>query len=78
MLKKTVDVQEPQTSLQNILELVRKGDEVVLMEGSNPLARVVPIAHLSVARVAGLHNGMIWTSDDFDEPLPEDYWTQSA
>jgi antitoxin (DNA-binding transcriptional repressor) of toxin-antitoxin stability system len=78
MLKKTFDVREPQTSLQDILSLVRNGDEVVLTEGANPLARVVPIARSSVARVAGLHNGTIWTSDDFDEPLPEDYWTQSV
>lgn len=26
-------------------------------------------------RVAGLHQGAIWTSDDFDEPLPDEFWT---
>jgi len=25
-------------------------------------------------RVAGLHEGQIWMSDDFNEPLPDDYW----
>lgn len=78
MLKKTVDVQEPQTSLQDLLSLVREGAEVVLTEGTTPVARVVPIAALSKTRVAGLHSGKIWTSEDFDEPLPEEYWTQSA
>ncbi len=78
MLKKTVDVGEPHTSLQDLLSLVREGTEVVLIEGAKPLARVVPIAAPCKTRVAGLHSGKIWTSTDFDEPLPEDYWTQSA
>ena len=78
MLKKTVDVGEPETSLQELLSLVRKGAEVVLIEGATPLARVIPIAAPSKKRVAGLHSGKIWTRADFDEPLPEDYWTQSA
>lgn len=25
-------------------------------------------------RVAGLHAGMVWISDDFDEPLPDAFW----
>ncbi len=25
-------------------------------------------------RVAGLHRGMAWMSDDFDEPLPDEFW----
>jgi hypothetical protein len=26
-------------------------------------------------RVAGLHSGQIHISEDFDEPLPEEFWT---
>jgi len=26
-------------------------------------------------RVAGLHLGAIWVSADFDEPLPDEFWT---
>ncbi len=25
-------------------------------------------------RVAGLHQGQIWMSDDFNEPLPDEFW----
>jgi hypothetical protein len=25
-------------------------------------------------RILGLHAGMIWTSDDFDDPLPDEFW----
>ena len=25
-------------------------------------------------RIAGLHEGQGWTSEDFDAPLPDDFW----
>ncbi len=25
-------------------------------------------------RIPGLHAGMIWISDDFDDPLPDEFW----
>ena len=78
MITKKIDVQEAQTNLQDLLTLVREGTEIVLTEGTTPLARVVPIAVSSMPRVAGLHAGAIWTSDDFDEPLTEDFWTGAA
>ncbi|CAN1209388.1 DUF2281 domain-containing protein [Tumidithrix helvetica PCC 7403] len=29
---------------------------------------------LGFQRVAGLHKGQIWMSDDFNEPLPDEFW----
>lgn len=29
-------------------------------------------------RVLGLHQGMGWTSDDFNDPLPDGFWTEEA
>ena len=78
MLIKTIDVQEAQAELKDLLAVVRGGTEIVLTEGTTPLARIVPIAPPSTPRVAELHTGAIWTSDDFDEPLPEDFWTGTA
>jgi prevent-host-death family protein len=78
MCTKTVDVREAQINLQDLLSLVREGTEIVLTEGATPLARVVPLAFTTTTRVAGLHAGAIWTSEDFDEPLPEDFWTGTA
>jgi len=77
MLTKTVDVQEAQTNLKELLSLVQGGTEVVLTEGNIPLARLVPVSPPTGQRKAGLHVGTIWTSDDFDEPLPESFWTGS-
>jgi len=74
-MTKTVDVQEAQTNLTELLSLVMAGTEIILMQGGTPIARLVPIALTNTPRVAGLHHGAIWTSDDFDEPLPEEFWT---
>ena len=78
MRTKTVDVREVQTNLRELLSLVRGGIEIVLTEGPMPLARLVPIALSTTPRVAGLHAGALWTSEDFDEPLPEEFWTETA
>jgi prevent-host-death family protein len=75
MQTKTVDVHEAQAHLAELLSLVTAGTEIILTEGSTPLARIVPIARAPTPRVAGLHPGAIWTSEDFDEPLPEEFWT---
>lgn len=78
MLTKTIDVQEAQMSLKDLLSLVVEGTEIVLTEGSTPLARLVPITLPTTPRIAGLHSGEIWASDDFDQPLPEEFWTGEA
>lgn len=71
MLEKTIDIRSERPDLENLLSLIAGGTEVVLIDGDTPVARLVPIGK----RVAGLHAGAIWTSEDFDEPLPEDFWT---
>jgi antitoxin (DNA-binding transcriptional repressor) of toxin-antitoxin stability system len=65
MLTKTVDVRKTSPHLNELLSQVLNGAEIVLTEGDKPIARWVPFA----LRVAGLHAGAIWTSNDFDEPI---------
>ena len=74
MLTRTIDVKKGLPELKGLLSLVAGGTEVVLAEGDTPIARLVPITK----RVAGLHAGAIRTSEDFDEPLPDEYWTGSV
>jgi len=74
MLMKTVDVRKTKTNLKELLSLAVTGTEIIFVEGNTPIARLVSIGR----RVAGLHSGSIWTSKDFDEPLPEAFWVGSA
>jgi prevent-host-death family protein len=75
MPTKIIEVQQTQKQLKELLTLVVKGTEIVLTQGNTPIARLVPIAASAAqSRVAGLHVGAIWMSDDFDEPLPDEFW----
>ena len=74
MLTRTFDVRKESPDLKGLLSLVADGTEVVLTEGDTPIARLVPVGK----RVTGLHAGAIWTSEDFDEPLPDEFWTGNA
>jgi antitoxin (DNA-binding transcriptional repressor) of toxin-antitoxin stability system len=73
-MPKMIEVCEAQSRLQKLLAQVLAGMEIILTDGSTPVARVLPVSQ----RVAGLHAGKIWTSADFDEPLPDEFWTRSA
>ena len=75
MQTKTVDVREAQADFVALISLVTAGTEVVLTEGNTPVARIIPMTGATALRIAGLHAGAIWTSEDFDEPLPEKFWT---
>jgi antitoxin (DNA-binding transcriptional repressor) of toxin-antitoxin stability system len=73
MLARTIDIRSERTDLENLLSLVAEGTEVLLTDGDTPVARLIPVGK----RVAGLHAGAIWSSEDFDEPLPEEFWTEN-
>jgi len=70
MLTKTYDINKTHQSLSELMSLINDGLEIILKEGDIPIARLVPIRQ----RIAGLHLGSIWISDDFDEPLSDSFW----
>lgn len=78
MQPKTVNLEESQTNLKDMLALVRNGTEIVLTDGAAPFARLVPVRRTTTPRVPGLHAGAMRTTDDFDDPLPDLFWTESA
>lgn len=73
----TIDIRDGQPQLSDSLDLMAAGDEVLIAEGDKQLARLVPIAATKEERVAGLTPGAIWISDDFDDPLPDEFWLES-
>jgi prevent-host-death family protein len=78
MTIKTVDVQDAQHQLSDLLAQVAAGTEIILTEDHQPRARLVPIAPPIPRRVPGLHAGSMITTPDFDAPLPDDFWTGAA
>jgi antitoxin (DNA-binding transcriptional repressor) of toxin-antitoxin stability system len=74
-MTKTVDIDKAKTQLPELLSLALKGDEVIITEHDKPRAKIVPVPMSNDTRIAGLNKGKIWVSDDFDEPLPDQFWT---
>ncbi len=73
-MTRTVNISEAQSHLPDLLASALDGNEVIITDDGKPLVRLVPIASAKKKRVAGLNRGTIWTSDDFDEPLPDEFW----
>ena len=70
----------PDTSLQDLLALVRAGTETILTEGATPLC---PSGANHLVQHATRRRITRWradfgVSDDFDEELPEAFWTGTA
>ena len=61
--------------MPELLSLALAGNEVILTEDNKPVARLIPVPSSNKIRVAGLNRGAAWMSDDFDEPLPDEFWT---
>ncbi len=75
----TVDLEDAQRRLADLIALVQAGNEVVVAQGDVPVARIVAVAaHEPASRIAGLHRGAMQMSDDFNAALPDDFWLGAA
>ena len=75
VLTKIIDVHETQMRLEELLAMLFEGTEIILAQNNRPLARLTRVASPTMPRIAGLHSGAVWMSEDFSEPLPEAFWT---
>jgi prevent-host-death family protein len=74
MPSQIVSVDEAQSQFVNLLAIASQGGEVIITQNGKPLARLVPIAQPKKKRIAGLNRGSIQMSEDFDEPLSDEFW----
>ncbi|HRT08713.1 MAG TPA: toxin-antitoxin (TA) system antitoxin [Candidatus Paceibacterota bacterium] len=71
---KTIELLIQPPSLEAVLEAAVKEAGVVLTKSGEPVAQVIPLPGKSKQRVAPLHAGAWAVSEDFDEPLPDEFW----
>jgi antitoxin (DNA-binding transcriptional repressor) of toxin-antitoxin stability system len=73
MSTKTVTIEDAQLKFSELLTFTLAENEVIIVENSKKLARLIPFSALNTPRIAGLNKGKIWTSDDFNTPISEDF-----
>ena len=68
-----IDVAEAKENLSELIEAAIKGEEVVISKDNQPVVKlvVIPQTKKRWPSQAGTAKGMVWMSDDFDEPLEE-------
>ena len=73
MATTTIDIGKTPTQLADLLSLTSQGTEVIIAQGDQTLARLVPVVHQK-SRIGNLNPGSITTTEGFDAPLPEEFW----
>lgn len=72
----TLELKQAKNQLNELLETVLKGEEIIITENNEPVIKLSPIKlEKKTSRQPGSAEGKIWIADDFDAPLTdfEDY-----
>jgi prevent-host-death family protein len=68
---------EARTRFAEIVAAAEAGQEVIIARAGRPVARLVPVAARPGPRRPGALAGRLRIADDFDEPLPEGWFTET-
>ena len=63
-----LDISQAKSKLANLLDLAIKGEEIIITENNQPIAKISPIKK---PLKRGSAKGKVWMSEDFDEPLAD-------
>lgn len=67
----TVKIHEARTNVSRLIASVEGGEEVTIMRGNTPVARLVPVPKVAERRKPGRLKGVFVIDDGFFDPLPE-------
>lgn len=78
MTVKTITLDEAAVRLPELVSRASEGEQIIIAQNEHPLARIVPFAEGDGEgegdRSFGQARGRVHVSDDFDEPLPDEFW----
>jgi antitoxin (DNA-binding transcriptional repressor) of toxin-antitoxin stability system len=66
-----VSLAEAAANLSDLVDAAINGEEVILLNGDRPVIKLTPIQSVKPRPKFGSAKGLVWMSDDFDEPLEE-------
>jgi antitoxin (DNA-binding transcriptional repressor) of toxin-antitoxin stability system len=71
---KSIEIAEQTGSVAELLKLAKEESGLVLLESGRPIARVIPVPEPAQKRIAPLHPNAMVATEDFDAPLPDEFW----
>lgn len=66
----SVGIHHAKTHLSELLRRVATGEEILILRGREPIARLVPAKPVGKGRNLGIDRGLFVVPEDFDAPLP--------
>jgi antitoxin (DNA-binding transcriptional repressor) of toxin-antitoxin stability system len=66
-----IPVDEAKDRLVSLLSAAIEGEEIFIITDADELVQLTPVKQKSGQRTFGSAKGMVWMSDDFDEPLDD-------
>ncbi len=66
----TVNIFQAKTQLSKLVQMVERGEEVIIARAGKPVARLTQLEPKKAKIRFGGLKGKIWIADDFDAPLP--------
>jgi hypothetical protein len=81
-----ISIQKWDVNWDELLALAGEGTEVLVLEGTHPLVRVSPVHDVAVPVTSDVpvppsrkhltdsFRGAMVMHDDFDDPLPDEFW----
>jgi len=70
IVRESVGLYEAKTHLSALVDRAEQGEEIVILKGGKPKARLVPMGDVHPRREPGHGRGQWTLADDFDAPLP--------
>jgi antitoxin (DNA-binding transcriptional repressor) of toxin-antitoxin stability system len=75
MAQITYDISELAERYEEAFTLAARGEEVIVVAPGHPPVRLVPAPTRRKPRVFGKRPGAAVIPDDFNDPLPPEYWS---
>jgi len=73
-----ININDAQKQFTEIIDLVQNGTEIMLVDNDKPVIKMVLVSdniqESESPRILGLHQGQGWMSEDFCEPLSNEFW----
>jgi len=67
----TITIQEAKSKLSDLIRQLKPGDEVVITENNQPVARLIPATAQPQRKLGTLKGTVTYMATDFDAPLDE-------